>query len=396
MRIDSPQVVVDGEYVSLQANVRFAHRTIAFPERLWFRYPGRFESLLYRGVEPFIVALSSLASFLREPIDVEGPVSGRLHAGLDEYWTIYNRWYPQRFSPLVLNCDGYAADAVAGQACGAAFSGGVDSFFTLFRHTDGREVHPTHLIQYALFVHGFDIPLADERTYAVAAAAYEDALATRGVQLVRVVTNLRQFVDPTNWENSHGSALCGTALTLAAGLRRFFVPSSKSYTTLEPWGSDPMIDPLLSTDQFQVIHDGAAYTRFDKLQAMQDWELIRPLARSCWKKPDGLRNCGRCTNCRQTMMVLAALGVLDKFETFPRITSPRHFLSVAWKTPHERLFVRQSIDYAEANGRAGLAWAGRIAMRASQAKKALRKMGFRLPARPVEVITDPAPGVGVR
>jgi hypothetical protein len=255
-------------------------------------------------------------------------------------------------------------------------TGGVDSFFTLFRHRKGQEPRSGYCLDYALFVHGFDIPLADQRTYDQAAAAYEDALADCGIQLIRVASNLRSFIDHAGWGMSHGSALCGAALTLTGAVRRFFVPSSKSYTTLEPWGSDPLIDALLSTDQLQIIHDGAAFTRFEKLYAMRDWQFIRPLLRTCYARPDGLRNCGQCSNCRRTMMVLAALGVLDKFKTFPAIISPMHYLKSRWETPHEQLFGKQLITYARENGRIGLAWAGRLAMGRSSVKR-VWKRGWR-------------------
>lgn len=376
MRIGHPEVVVDSTSVTLQASISFSHRSERLPERLWFRYPRRFEPLLYCGPEPFVVSLSSLASVFAEPIDVALPISERLSVGLNEYWIIFNRWNPQRFQPVELNCDGYTAEASTSGAAGAAFSGGVDSFFTLFRRRKGQELRSGYCVDYALFVHGFDIPLADQRTYDLAAMAYEDALAGCGVELIRVATNVRDFINHAGWEMSHGSALCGTALTLAGAVRRFFVPSSKSYTTLEPWGSDPLVDALLSTDRLQVIHDGAAFTRFEKLHAMRDWQFIRPLLRTCYARPDGLRNCGLCSNCRRTMMVLAALGVLDKFETFAPMTSPTHFLTTNWKTPHERLFGKQLIAYARANGRNGLVWAGRIAMGRSSVKR-VWKLGWR-------------------
>jgi hypothetical protein len=270
----------------------------------------------------------------------------------------------------------------AGHACGTAFSGGVDSFFTLYRHLQERERYPSHVVRYALFVHGFDIPLSDERSYRTAFEAYEQVLAEHGVTLVGVITNLREFVGHADWNMSHGSALCGTAMTLSPVLRRFFVPSSKSYGTLEPWGSDPLIDALLSTDDFQVIHDGAAYTRFEKLQAMQSWDVIRPLLRTCYEEVDGLRNCGRCRNCRRTMFVLAALGELDKFQTFPPVASPARFRWARWDTPHERLFAQQSIEYAARNGRGSIAMAGRLAMKRSQALAVKRRL-VQLWRRPV-------------
>jgi ribosomal protein S18 acetylase RimI-like enzyme len=364
MFIDSPRVARNGNSVVLGAHVRLSAPLLA-PRRLWFRFPGRFGDLINPSIDPFVVALGPLASMLGEPIEVADPMSERLHAGLDEYWAVFHRWFPDRFARVTIRAPGYRAENIGQAASGSAFSGGVDSFFTLFRHMREHERHPTHALRYGLFVLGFDIPLAEQRSYDEAADAYEPALASCGVQLVRVATNLRQFVDHAGWELSHGSALCGTALTLAPAFRRFFVPSSKSYTTLEPWGSDPLVDGLLSTDQCQIVHDGAAYTRFDKLHVMKDWALVRPLLRTCYETVDSLRNCGRCANCGRTMMVLAALGVLDEFVTFPPL-APGQVASTSWMTPHERLSGLQSIAHARAHGRMEVARDGRRAMRASR------------------------------
>src|SRR5690606_12146306 len=37
----------------------------------------------------------------------------------------------------------------------------------------------------------------------------------------------------------------------------------------------------------------------------------------CWEKPDGLQNCCRCYNCIVTMCGLEAVGVLERYHTFP-------------------------------------------------------------------------------
>jgi hypothetical protein len=120
------------------------------------------------------------------------------------------------------------------------------------------------------------------------------------------------------------------------------------------------------------VHDGAAYSRFGKLRAMQDWSFIRPLLRSCWTHPNGLQNCGRCNKCRRTMMILDALGVLPDFVTFPPIRSSRYFLFTHYTLPHEWLCARQTLRYATSHGRRGLAWIVRMTMARSFFRK-LRK-----------------------
>ncbi len=369
IRINRPEVQVRQGTVTLSARIVVPGNR--FPETLWFAMPERFTALCSAEFEPFVVALSSLASSLDEEITFEGNFCERLAIGLDEYWTIISGWEPSQFRPLKLRPKRLVTTEPNRGVAGAAFSGGVDSFFTQFL---GLQRSSGFKPAAAVFIHGLDIPLADRQIYERAADAYETCLSEIGVDLIRVESNVRAFVPSRNWGMGHGSALCGTALVFSGGINRFFVPSSKSYTTLEPWGSDPLIDGLLSSDRMQIIHDGARYTRFDKLQVMKDWQPLRALLRTCYEKPDAFHNCGECQNCRRTMMILDALGVLEDFPTFPRVRTPYHFVNSLWETPHERLFGAQAISYAEANGRSGTAWAGRVAMQTSRVRTSLKRV----------------------
>ncbi|MGD9126934.1 MAG: hypothetical protein PVH19_06100, partial [Planctomycetia bacterium] len=249
MRIENPQQRIEGDTVVLKAAVHCDGAGKTLPKSLWFRYPASWQPMLYQGIEPFITALGPLAAHTGESIDVDLPVSEKLHANLEEYWTIFSQWFPKLFHTVQIHCPDYHNTiAYTGDAVGSAFSGGVDAFFTLFRHAESRHPYPHDHVTHGLFIHGFDIPLDDHRTFEIAKAAYEPALASMGVSLIPIQTNLRQFLDVITWDLAHGSALCGTAMTLSAGLHQFLVPSSFTYTTLRPWGSDPMIDPLLSTE----------------------------------------------------------------------------------------------------------------------------------------------------
>jgi hypothetical protein len=55
---------------------------------------------------------------------------------------------------------------------------------------------------------------------------------------------------------------------------------------------------------------------------LRDWEVVRPLLRTCYEHPEAFRNCSDCLNCRRTMMVLAAIGVLGEYKTFGRPSRP--------------------------------------------------------------------------
>lgn len=369
MRIFQPKLQVDGNRAILSASIKFNGSPTSFPETLWFSVDSKFAHLLDPRFEPFVVTLCPFAASSREEIVFDGPLSERLSVGLSEYWRVLTTWNPDMFGPIEIKASNFSEENRGGGAPAAAFSGGVDSFFTQYLN---RERPLGFKTKYAVFVHGFDIPLSQEKIFEDAAAAYENVLRQEDVELVRLTTNAREFIPPGFWEMGHGSALAGAALALSAGINRFFIPSSKSYGTLEPWGSDPLIDSLLSTEYLQVIHDGAYYTRFDKISLMKDWDPFRRLIRTCYKKPSAFENCGKCQNCRRTMMVLASLGVLDRFPTFPTVSNPYHFITCRWETPHERLFGSQAIAHSRKSGRLGLACAGVVAMRTSPIAKLLK------------------------
>ncbi|MET1047154.1 MAG: hypothetical protein ABWX70_10715 [Hyphomicrobium sp.] len=367
MHIHSPEITASDGNVTLRARVKLDGEQGRFPDELWFTIPQRFEHLFTRGVEPFVVAASMLASTLDEEIRVDGPFSERLSVGLAEYWKIFAAWSPQKFKPIRLAARELVCEVQKPGHVAAAFSGGVDSFFTQFA---GKDRPPGFRTKYAFFVHGFDIPLNDDEIFEQAAVNYEAMLLERGVELVRVKTNARAFI--RDWDLGHGSALCSVGLALSSGVSRFIVPSSMTYTTLTPWGSTPIADSLLSTDQTQMIHDGASFSRADKLSLMKDWEPLQAHVRVCYKKPDALHNCGNCIKCRRTMIMLDALGVLRNFTTFPPIRTPYHYLTCRFQSPHERLCGRQTIAIAAVNGRKDLAWIARVAMLASRLRMATK------------------------
>lgn len=370
MQISQPELHDEVGRAVLSAGVFSERLASPLPEALWYSVPTEFAHLLAPAFEPFVVTLGPLASSRREEIVIDGALSERLSVGLAEYWKIFTTWNSARFSPLKLNAQRLSSDNQINGAPAAAFSGGVDSFFTQFLN---RERPASFQPKYAVFVHGFDIPLSQQKIFDDAAAAYEAVLRQEGVELVRLTTNARAFLPDGLWEMGHGSALAGAGLALSSGINRFFIPSSKSYGTLEPWGSDPLVDGLLSTEGVQIAHDGAYYTRFDKIELMKDWEPFQRLIRTCYKKPSAFENCGKCQNCRRTMMVLASLGVLDRFPTFPAISNPYHFVTCRWETPHERLFGSQAIAQSMKQGRLGLACAGVVSMRTSPITRFLKK-----------------------
>jgi hypothetical protein len=72
----------------------------------------------------------------------------------------------------------------------------------------------------------------------------------------------------------------------------------------------------LSTSRTTVLHDGGAFTRWDKLQFLAGSDGILDELRVCSRKTSDA-NCGDCEKCYRNMIILDVLGVLERCKAFP-------------------------------------------------------------------------------
>jgi hypothetical protein len=198
------------------------------------------------------------------------------------------------------------------------FSGGIDSFFTLLRHC-GQEVRPTPiLIDDLLTVWGFDVPLQNAEAFSRVRKTMQGVAMHIGKETVDIATNLRETAwQKISWHDlGFGCALVSTALFLERRYSRLLIAGDRSYRELHPRGSHPLTDPLFSTGQTKVIHDGAGFNRVQKTQLVAESDLAMQTLRVCWRSRTD-KNCGHCEKCYRTMITLELLGALKRSETFP-------------------------------------------------------------------------------
>jgi hypothetical protein len=313
------QVEMESGRAGVRLSARIESELPGLPvDVLWFEFPGSPPGHFSGNPDGFVLGLLLLAMAQREDIDVCGTLDRRLVANLAEYQRIFHAWYPQIFHPVEIRCRGLRVSHPRSRpiAVGSAFSGGVDSTYTVWSHLPENDPDPATRITHALFIHGFDIPLTAASVFDAASSRYETELRAQGIELIPARTNVRQLVDVLPWELVHGSSLGAVALMLDQLLGRFFVPASESYCDLGPWGSHPVSDPLMSTDTLAVVHDGSM-ARCDKIISVSKWVPARSWLRVCWERPDARVNCCRCYNCVMTMVSLELAGVLKDCPTFP-------------------------------------------------------------------------------
>lgn len=239
-----------------------------------------------------------------------------IDATLDKIWLsniselikIFGKWwgYP---TISIVSSGGNVHKTKKDKATALCFTGGVDSFHTLLRSK--------YSIDYLVFVHGYDIALKDvEHVNLFRKSFYAIAEETRIKPLI-IKTNLREhfIFSEVSWSKTHGGALAATGhfisnvdcLLISSSLPTFFDP---------PWGSHHKTDPLFSSENLKVVHEGASLSRSQKLREIVDEPLVRSHLRVCWQNRKSKLNCCECEKCIRNMIILVQCGKLNNFITF--------------------------------------------------------------------------------
>lgn len=272
---------------------------------LWFELPEELFSMTTESLDPYLIASIFHAMKEKSHLHVHGAVSKVLLRNLDEFQAVWQSWLPDQYSSMEITADIVQTTlAPSTESAVAAFSGGVDSTYTIWRHNLSNRASNHGSIEAGLFVHGFDIPLEQSQQFINAARQAQSTLKSAGVELIPMRCNL---YDP-DWEMTHGSALAACLNLLKGRFGKGMIAGTYTYKSLNlPWGSNPISDRLLSSGGFDIIHDSAAVRREEKILSISSWFEGFNNLRICYEGPERDKNCCRCAKC---LMMFISLKVL--------------------------------------------------------------------------------------
>lgn len=278
-------------------------------KELWFVYPVGLPMPKDDDCDSYLLGVLLLGMRLDANIVVHGSVSKELLANLTELQLIWNNWCPDIYSLVEMKVNEIRENDIQVDGTVSAFSGGADAQFTVYRHATGKAGQCTQKISAGVLVHGFDIPITDTKGFSGAAKKASETLSDLELSLLVVKTNIRTL--NLNWEHHCGLAIASvlSGLNMYAGTG--LISSGSPYSELDIWGSHPMTDPLFSSDSFRIMHDGAGFSRSEKIELLAEWSVGMKNLRVCWEGEIRDRNCGSCEKCVRTRMNFLIAGVLD-------------------------------------------------------------------------------------
>jgi hypothetical protein len=277
--------------------------------RLWYRVQLPEGWKLSPSSDPLLLVPLYKAMRAGGRLEVEGDVSPSLLANLEEFQALMACWHRGRFRQVEIVPEREVEQPPGDVGALVAFSGGVDGCFTALRHASGSAGRQTQKLRAGLMLHGFDFPVAEPQGFGVAADNAEAMLATLGVPLVRVASNVQRVEHA--WNDVVGAVLASCFHLLQPNARAALIGAEFPYHLLvgPGWSSHPLADPLLSSSALRVIHDGAGFTRPEKIRAISDWPAAMEHLLVCWEGPRTGFNCSRCSKCVRTILAFRALGL---------------------------------------------------------------------------------------
>jgi hypothetical protein len=270
-------------------------------------------------LDGFVGSIIHCAMGARQPLHVEGRVTRTCLRQLDQYQRFWSLVRPDRYSPVTITADEIVADRgdIRNLPAVAAYSGGVDSSFTVVRHKLKLKGMDSIPLDAVLIVHGFDVLLSDKSGFAGRLDRLQPVVEELGLRRYVVRTNLKELV-LQDWMDSYAAQLVG-CLHMVSHRHSKALIASDGYAQFPDFNfaGNPISIPLLTTALLKTFYEGAEYGRTDKVALLAKYPTIRRSLKFCWEGPHADRNCGKCRGCVLTYMNFRAIGIEepDCFDT---------------------------------------------------------------------------------
>lgn len=350
MRIHNLTVIDDGTNTKLSILVE--SKQLGRKE-LWFSIPEKYHDCLCKTrVDGFLVGMLFPAMCYGEDIHLEECVSEKLLFNLNHYVVPLLKTFSPFCKTIKITAGKTISERFECHGVGTGFSGGVDSFCTLYDRYE-LETDSGYKINKLLFLnvgsHGpgqTEEELTNTQTKFNRRYEYLKTFPDElGLDFIPLDSNLHLF-HPWGHQLTCSLTLAAGALMLQNIFRRYYCASlGWSYQELLKYHKfdlnkdiavfDPILLPLLSTESLELIPEGTHYTRIEKLLRIINYEPVRRYLNVCVHDHESHKNCSVCTKCCRTLMTLNSIGKLNDFV---------HLFDVdKYKTKAERQFVIQQI-----------------------------------------------------
>lgn len=312
MIIDAPVIhPIDEE----QCKISFGLNDSPFTESSVTYYVPLQQQLLSESLDCALIALLMPCMAANEPIILNGHLSHRLFTCLPTIQILLRSVYPElNIIPITAECLIGASKEIKHNTIATGFSGGVDSFATV------ADIKAEN-IEYFLFNNVGSHGGAGERLFEQRYKLVSKCAAQLKTPLLKINSNLDLFYDNEllNFVYNHTLRNISAALLLQQGINQFYYASAYHLSDFQFYNRptiahlDPILLPLLSTENIIVLPHGTLLTRFDKTKLITNFSDSYQYLDVCVDE-ESEKNCSHCYKCRRTMATLDILGKRELYK----------------------------------------------------------------------------------
>lgn len=273
--------------------------------------------LCIERADAFVVLLLPLAMSLGEDIKCESPVTDDVMYGIERdlvpILTKYSDGF-QHISIIAENAPAIPNEGAVGTGC----SCGVDSLYTIKTNlnSDYKRLDITHLCLFN------NLTYTENRITLWNKQIERTSKVARNLNLPLLICNsncMKMLPVPVDYNYLNTYAILFFVFSLQKLFTKYYLSSANfDYSTFSVKNADKInctyYDLLtlsrLSTNQLKLISAGGAFTRYEKVKAIADWDIAKKHLKVC---NEGEKNCGICGKCKRTIMSLEAWGLLHNF-----------------------------------------------------------------------------------
>lgn len=285
----------------------------------FFEYPLEYiDYICDERCDAFVVALLPYAMNHGLNIECDGILSEKLLYQINNYYIPVLSKFQEQFSYITVSVKGVNHENLCtGNGCGAAISCGVDSFYTLLKHTEcdiPRNYQLTHLVSMNVGAFGYqggDFSYNWFQEQLKKAKVVADELKK---PLIAINSNLMEFYQ-RNHTYSGTFRMVGAILGLQKLFSNYYLSAGfalDGFDISSEENDDYDLFNLLigSNESVTFYSSGMDTSRYERTKYITKFSSTFNNLTVC---EGGNNNCGECEKCLRTMITLDCIGKLDKY-----------------------------------------------------------------------------------
>lgn len=252
------------------------------------------------------------------------PISEKLYFQLTEYLIPeLSKRSNGKFHNISLICSTISTPYQTPRKAATGISCGVDSLFTVHRHTK-ESIASNFKVDQLLIINTDSVKTVHDYSKRFEINAERAKLFGQkvGLPVLSINTNFRDYVESDNvrYTSECACVMAGAALLFSKLIGTYYFASSYK---MDKFLLSPLADcgyhdifslPMFSTENTNIYSDIGA-SRFEKTKTITEYEPSYSFLNVCWdSSADIYTNCSVCGKCVRTMTALDVMGKLDLYK----------------------------------------------------------------------------------